>query len=395
MMLEALTPPARGFPIEEFEQRLARAQSFMELNQLDALLVTSPQQVRYFTGFESQLWESPTRSWYVVLPAGGDRPVAVIPEVGATGMASTWIQDIRTWPAPVPADDGITLLSDALREIAGVGGRVGAEFGREVHLRMPINELDMLRQKSDVILVDGTDVIRRCRHVKSEYEIAKLRYVCQLASASFAEVPEMLQQEHTEISLAREFRNNISARGADSTPYLVAIAGKGGYENIVMSPTDRAIGRGDVLIIDTGATYDGYFCDFDRNWAIGNVDSEVVRAYESVWAATEAGIATAVPGATSSDVWRAIADVLEGAGSLGNSSGRFGHGLGMQLTEPPSNIEGDATVLAEGTVLTIEPAMEFSPGRLMVHEENIVVRAGGAELLSVRAAPQIQVLPAN
>jgi Xaa-Pro aminopeptidase len=67
----------------------------------------------------------------------------------------------------------------------------------------------------------------------------------------------------------------------------------------------------------------------------------------------------------------------------------------MQLTEPPSNIEGDETVLAEGTVLTIEPAMEFSPGRLMVHEENIVVRAGGAELLSVRAAPQIQVLPAN
>ena len=147
-----------------------------------------------------------------------------------------------------------------------------------------------------------------------------------------------------------------------------------------------------MLIIDTGATYDGYFCDFDRNWAIGNVDAEVVRAYESVWAATEAGIASAVPGATSSDVWRAIAGVLEGAGSLGNSSGRFGHGLGMQLTEPPSNIEGDATVLAEGTVLTIEPAMEFSPGRLMVHEENIVVRAGGAELLSVRASPQIQVL---
>jgi hypothetical protein len=46
-------------------------------------------------------------------------------------------------------------------------------------------------------------------------------------------------------------------------------------------------------------------------------------------------------------------------------------------------------------VLPIEPAIEFSPGRLMVHEENIVVRAGGAELLSVRAAPQIQVLPAN
>ena len=71
-MLEALTPPARGFPLEEFVQRLARAQRFMALNKLDALLVTSPQQVRYFTGFESQLWESPTRSWYVVLPAGGE-----------------------------------------------------------------------------------------------------------------------------------------------------------------------------------------------------------------------------------------------------------------------------------------------------------------------------------
>jgi Xaa-Pro aminopeptidase len=104
-----------------------------------------------------------------------------------------------------------------------------------------------------------------------------------------------------------------------------------------------------------------------------------------MWRATEAGIAAARPGATCEDVFRAIAAVCAEAGSLGNNVGRMGHGLGLQLTEPPSNMPGDATVLEPGVVLTIEPGIEYAPGKMIVHEENLVVRDGGAELLTDRA----------
>ena len=72
--------PRRGFPREEFETRLTRAQRFTVEAELDALFLASEQQVRYFTGFDTQFWASPTRPWFLVLPRDG-APIPVIPEL--------------------------------------------------------------------------------------------------------------------------------------------------------------------------------------------------------------------------------------------------------------------------------------------------------------------------
>ena len=79
-------------------------------------------------------------------------------------------------------------------------------------------------------------------------------------------------------------------------------------------------------------------------------------------------------------------------GGDGGGIGRMGHGLGMQLTELPSHMPTDQTILEPGMVLTLEPSMTVSRGRMMVHEENIVIREDGADLLSRRAAPELQIL---
>ena len=81
-------------------------------------------------------------------------------------------------------------------------------------------------------------------------------------------------------------------------------------------------------------------------------------------------------------------------GSRGHESGtgnvgRFGHGLGIQLTETPSLIEWDRTVLKEGSVITLEPSMQVRPGFMLVHEENIVIRDGLPQLLTTRAPRQM------
>jgi Xaa-Pro aminopeptidase len=86
------------------------------------------------------------------------------------------------------------------------------------------------------------------------------------------------------------------------------------------------------------------------------------------------------------DVFKVMAQQLIEAGSVGNNVGRIGHGLGLHLTEPPSFMQGDRTRLQPGMVVTIEPAMEYRPGTMLVHEENIVIRDGEVELLTKRAA---------
>ncbi|MFT5450007.1 MAG: Xaa-Pro dipeptidase [Gammaproteobacteria bacterium] len=92
-------PPQRGFPDSEFEQRTRRAQGLMAQAGFDALLLTTEPEVRWFTGFHTQFWHSPTRPWFVVVPADG-KPIAVIPAIGESGMTQTWIDDVRVWSSP-------------------------------------------------------------------------------------------------------------------------------------------------------------------------------------------------------------------------------------------------------------------------------------------------------
>jgi Xaa-Pro aminopeptidase len=157
----------------------------------------------------------------------------------------------------------------------------------------------------------------------------------------------------------------------------------------VISPaSERPLARGDVLMLDTGVVRDGYYCDFDRNFAVSHVAPETEAAYRRLIEATSRGFEAARPGVTAADLFRAMDDVLTG-GAGGSDAGRYGHGLGMELTEGLSLIPDDHTVLVPGMVLTLEPGIEIASGRTMVQEENIVITESGAEYLSAPAPPEI------
>ncbi len=377
--------PAHGFEASEFEGRVARAQEIMRRYEFDALLLTTSHNIRYFTGFDSQFWESPTRPWFVVVPAEG-KPMAVIPEIGAPEMERTWIDDVRSWPAPQPADDGTSLLTAALAQLPRKFGRVGAELGREMSLRMPVMQFLELRDSLPGLELDnGSPCIWEIRRVKTPGEIERIRFICGIASQAYENLPNLVSKGDSVRDACRRLTIDILNRGADAVPFLPGIAGHNGPNQIVCGPQDKDLEEGDILFIDTGSTYDGYFCDFDRNYAVGKVSDEARRANAAVWDATEAGLAAARPGATVEYVWRAQSAVIEAAGSLGNNVGRMGHGLGLQLTEPPSNMPGDITMLEPGVILTIEPGMEFAPGHMIVHEENVLITEDGCELLTLRA----------
>ena len=384
-MSNSSSRPGHGFPAGEFEYRVSRTQKIMAEHNFDAIVLTTPPNFRYFSGFDSQFWESPTRPWFLVVPAEG-APVGVVPEIGAPEIARTWIENIRTWPAPRPEDDGVSLLADVLSGLPRRFGRVGMELGREHSLRMPVVELYALIDRlSGVEIANGSPCIWEIRMVKTEAEVARIRHICEIVSDAYAAVPQLVKIGDSEREACRKVRIDILQRGADSVPFLPGISGPGGVPQIVCGPRDKIIEEGDILFFDSGSTYDGYFSDFDRLYAVGQITDEAKRAHDAVWLATEAGIEAAVVGGTTDNLHAVMSKMLEDAGSLGNNVGRFGHGLGMQLTEPPSNMPGDGTVIKAGMVLTIEPGMEYAPGKMIVHEENLVVTPDGPQLLSKRA----------
>lgn len=383
--------PRRGFPETEYESRVDRAQRLMAEASVGAILLTTEPEVRYFTGFLTQFWQSPTRPWFLVIPARG-RPIAIIPEIGQPLMAQTWIDDIRTWASPDPDDDGLGLLTEAL---AGVE-QLGIPMGPETSLRMPLNDFMRLGQLlGGPSLMDVTPLLRSLRQVKSEAEIAKIAHICEIASTAFETVPDLFEPGLSVADTFKRFKIALLDEGADDVPYLVGASADGGYGDVISPPGDRAIDRGDVLMMDTGAVYDGYFCDFDRNWAIGEAGDDVRRAYGALYRATDAGLEAARPGAMCMDVFAAMAGVVEEEGFSTGNVGRFGHGLGSQLTEPPSFTPRDSTVLSAGMVMTLEPGVGIAPGKTMVHEENIVVTESGARLLSRRAPSELPVLEAD
>ena len=377
-----------GFKLEEYENRLEKAQALMHFYQIDIFLITTEQFMRYFTGFSTQFWQSPTRPWYLIIPLKGS-PKAVIPEIGFSAMQKTWIKEIYTWPSPRSEDEGVSVISKVIKEIPSKFNNIGAELGKEMSLRMPLKDFFLLKSTLSRKIIDASSILWELRLIKSNAEIDKIKHICKIASNSFENLPSLINKGDSERDIAKKMKIDLISRGADSIPYLPVISGEGGVSQIIYEPSSRVIKNGDILFLDTGSTFDGYFCDFDRNYAIGKASKIVNDVYEVLWIATQNAIEIAKPGLPIYKLWSVMINSLNKYLPNNFSKGRFGHGFGLQLTEPPSITFNNNMKLEPNMVLTLEPSIEFTPGKMLVHEENIVIRENGAELLTSRAPYKI------
>ncbi len=388
------------FSTAEFENRIERARGLMRDRGIDAIVLSSEQNLLYFTGFCTQFFVSPTRPWFFAIPLDGE-PCAIVPELGVGPMTEgTWVRNFRSWISPNPVDEGVSLVAAYLEECVPATGRIGFEIGPESRLGFPVEDFLRIRERiGPRAIVDCQDLVRRLRFVKSPAEIDCLRTVCSIVSDCFARVPLDYRSGDSQRDIATRFRHQAFSAGIDRIPYLTFDIGPGGYHTAISEPCSEVPRPGDVFTMDTGCAIRGYFSDFNRNWAIGHADDEARRAYEVLYAATEAGLGAVRPGVRASEIYAAQLEVIEASlpafsdpSKEPNLAGRFGHGLGLNLTEPPSNSASDDTVLEAGVVLTIEPTFMFTRSQIMLTEENIVVTDDGYELLSRRAPPELPII---
>ena len=379
-----------SFPKEEYLKRLDNIHKKLENENIDAIVITSPANFRYFSGLDSNFWESPTRPWFLIISKNG-KIKALVPSIGLSAIESTFINDIDVWQSPNPKDEGTSLLKKIIKTFPK-NSNIGFELGMETYLRMSIKEfLKIKKDLQEYNFIDSTNIVWSLRKIKSDLEIKNIEKVCSITSKVFNNLINKISLGMSEREIATIFKKDLINNGVDYIMYLSCVSGINGYNQIICNPSEKKIGDGDILIIDTGSTLNGYYCDFDRNFGFGNINQKSLDAYNKLWDATEKTLEIIKPGISCKEVYESLSKNLFSS-NVKSSVGRMGHGFGLQLTEPPSIMIDDNTILEKNMILALEPSIEIENDLMLVHEENILITQNGNRLLSSRTPKELPVI---
>ena len=379
-----------SFPKEEYLKRLDNIHKKLENENIDAIVITSPANFRYFSGLDSNFWESPTRPWFLIISKNG-KIKALVPSIGLSAIESTFIKDIEVWQSPNPKDEGTSLLKKIIKTFPK-NSNIGFELGMETYLRMSIKEfLKIKKDLQEYNFIDSTNIVWSLRKIKSDFEIKNIEKVCSITSKVFNNLINKISLGMSEREIATIFKKDLINNGVDYIMYLSCASGINGYNQIICNPSEKKIGDGDILIIDTGSTLNGYYCDFDRNFGFGNINQKSLDAYNKLWNATEKTLEIIKPGISCKEVYESLSKNLFSS-NVKSSVGRMGHGFGLQLTEPPSIMIDDNTILEKNMILALEPSIEIENDLMLVHEENILITQNGNRLLSSRTPKELPII---
>jgi Xaa-Pro aminopeptidase len=389
--MQAETVLYSAFPRAEYETRHRKLQEQMAEREIDAILVTGKENVVYFAGLETVGWDSKHRPLGLILPAEGE-PVLVIPEsLAYVAEATSWVSDVRLWGGfkrrGIPTDP-VVAIADALTDLDLAKGRLGLELGYGTRIGMSqADYLQLAGLLGDADLVDNADAIWALRMIKSPAEIEVLREVCAHTCDAFQVGFEALCGGMTERELAGIMFAEMAARTRFRPGFIGIRSGRLKYTMMNVPPFDKVMEPGDLVVVDGGAILKDYWCDMMRMASIGEPSPEQRRFFDVDLAAQRAGMAAVKAGAAVSEPCEAALEVIRdaGLGAHAPSLERVGHGLGLEVHEPPSLGLGGTALIQPGMILTVEPIFSdlpnFAIGNFAM-EQILLVTDTGTELLT-------------
>lgn len=362
-MTGAAAPAREGQRIERLAGELAKSG-------VDALLVSTPVNVRYLTGF--------TGSNGLALIAAGEQAAGhrFLTDFRYTTQSAKQV-------APLLAREIVTgnLLRAAARTLADSGGRLGFDDAS-----VTVADYERLREAlaQRWELVPCAGAVERLRAVKDAQEIERMRAAAQLADEALRGLLEDGLVGRSERDVAIDLELRMRRLGAESASFssIVAAGAHGALPHA--EPRDEPIPRDVLVTIDWGALHEGYCSDCTRTYATGEGLSEQAREiYALVLEAQQLGVGAVRAGPSGREVDAVAREAIERAGQGEHFGHGLGHGVGMEIHEGPrlSRTEGERRLQA-GNVVTVEPGV-YLPGLLGVRiEDLLVVGEGGQEVLN-------------
>lgn len=353
-------------------KRIARAQDARERAGLDALLVWKDENVRYLTDLRPQLIAGKTTALNGALLADGADPVLFCSggERDRVDRSMPWLQEVHT----IPIIEQRELISGCVREVLAptlrAHGLAAARVGMDEANLILLTEL--ARELPELTLVDGDSAMQQARRVKLPEEVAILEEATALADAVTAAGVAAARDGVRECEVVAEAMHTLFRLGGEYAHVMTPFVASGER----MAPprriaSEKLIRNGDIVFVDIGASWGGYYGDVARATICGRPSRRQQEIYTAVYEGLQAGIGEMRPGRTNADAERAIRAVADAAGLGGRLLSLFiGHGVGIGANEPPYI----------GETLPGSPVYEFEPGMVFAVEPLIWeegVRGGG------------------
>ena len=336
--------------------RLTQLQIAMQAANIDLAAIGPTANMRYLLGFTPH----PDERLCLLLVSAAAASV-VVPTLNADGLAAHTDLPLHRWPDAEGPEMALTQALSGQPQVKrlAVDGTMRADF------LLPLQAATM---PTDTITVEPLLAPLRAR--KSPAEIELVAQAAAQADRAVQAVVDACRPGVTELELAWVARDAFQRDGAEEVSFtLIASGPNGAYPHHHSGP--RQLQTGDAVIIDIGALFNGYQSDITRMVFLGAPPPEFVEVYEAVLAANRQGRAAVRPGVTAEEVDRVTRTKLAEAGYGDYFIHRTGHGLGLEVHEPPYIMAGNEQVLEAGMVFSVEPGV-YLPGRFGVRIEDIV-----------------------
>jgi Xaa-Pro aminopeptidase len=381
----------RPDPTRLREKRVARAREAMAAAGVDGLLVWKDENVRYLTGLRAQIIAGKSALLNGCLITADDGPVLLASggELQRVGVLMPWIVEVH--PIPIMEASGLVqaavagTIAPLVRRLGLEGGVVGLDEAAYCQVEALRRALPGMR------LTDGDAVMQAARRIKFPEEIALMEEACAIAEAVTLSAVEAAKPGVRETDVVADAMHTLYRLGGEmphvTTPFVASGERMAPPQR---SASDKILRDGDLVFIDIGAMWSGYFGDMGRTVACGKPSRRQQEVYTAVHECLAAATKTMAAGRTNDDVAAAVREVATSHGLADNFISLFiGHGIGMGSNEPPyvgESLPGAETVvLEEGMTFAVEPLI-WVPGvrggagvRL---EDTILVTADGGRPLS-------------
>ena len=351
--------------------RLGHLRKKLEDRELDALLISAPENRRYISGFTGSAGYLMVSHHNAVLATDFryvEQAEKQAPNFQVIRAGSDW-----TW------------FLDLLKECTMK--RIGFE-GHQITVSTYRQITEALKDFSEAevpSLLATTGIVEALRTLKDQEELALLQKAIDVADAAMAAVSPTIQPGETERQVAWRLEKAMRELGADSLSFdtIVAAGPNGAMPH--HRPSDKAIGPAEPIVIDMGAKVGGYCSDITRTVCLGEPDETFRKIYDIVLGAQLTAIATVRPGMSGGDADDLSRVVIGEAGYGENFGHSLGHGVGLAIHEYPRVGPKSNHSLDEGTVFTVEPGIYLSGWGGVRIEDVVLLERDGARVLSKAA----------
>jgi Xaa-Pro aminopeptidase len=329
----------------------------------------------YFTGLRFHLMERPVVA--IFLP--NKPPTIILPELESAKVTQIWdANQVFTY-----GEDPTTWKSVFQQAMDATGIPVKSKVGVEPR-QLRFLELRLLESSLNLLEFSSAEsLVASIRIQKDEYEIGNMRKAVEIAENALQATIPFIKSGISEKDIASELTLQLLRGGSEpEMPFTPIVSAGPNSANPHATPSNRKLQPGDCLVVDWGATYEGYISDITRTFAIEKIDPEMDEIARIVAQANLAGRKAAGPEVPAGQVDAAARQVIETAGYGQYFLHRTGHGIGMEGHEEPYIRSGNDQVLLPGMTFTVEPGV-YLPNRNGVRiEDNIVITTKGAESLT-------------